>query len=105
MSRLRISRDDLVKLVKELNQLTGRPTEVGGYHKKSGEYVPDVVGSIKLYSGGVPGYTLFEVKESGGMTSCSYMDGIYWARLSTKGMYCFLTGLINGLKLKKKGKK
>ena len=98
---MRIKHDDLVKLVKELNELLGKPSEAGGYFNDNDVYVSDVAGSIKLYHGGVPGYMLMDVNERGGVSKSPYTQNILWARISTKEMYCFLTGLINGLKAKK----
>lgn len=101
----RIKHEDLVELVKELNSLLGKSTETGGYFITEAEYKPDVKNTIKLYSGGVPGYTLYFVNKNGSLGEMPYMKDIPWARLSTREMFCFLTGLVVGIKTNIKPKK
>jgi hypothetical protein len=102
----RITHKDLVKLTRELNELLGKSTDTGGYflpgkkHQDNPEraYKPDVPNTIKLYHGGVPGYTLYDVHENGGIQSSPLMDGVLMSRLSTREMYNFLVGVIAGIK-------
>ena len=107
----RIKHKDIVEKVRELHEVLRLPTDTGGYfvadkkHKDNPEeaYKPDVPGTIKLYHGGVPGYTLFVVGEDGRMERTpNFMQGIGSARISGREMYSLLVGVINGIKLEKR---